>query len=181
MGPDNSLSVIISLADGIITPRGHVYDMAENAPPLGLSEDEAYTPSLETRLLVLTGTGLALVVGLVVALQGLYLFIYEDARATWEFWGDTDVLGALFVVSALALFGGAILAVLHNDNCLVLIFLGVLVLEVTMLLAVIKVPDGDMRLLLFLLMLLPFATFLVFQHDGVRKWIGTPPQRDRGV
>jgi hypothetical protein len=153
--------------------------VTEGPPPLGLSEDEAFSPSLETKLLVFSGIGLAIIVGLVVVLQGVFLFTQENAKVAWEFWGNTDILGGLFVIIAISMFMGALLAISHNDNCLVLIFLGVLILEVTMLLAVIKVSDVDMRLLLFLLMLLPFAMFLMFQQDGVRKWIETPPQRGR--
>jgi hypothetical protein len=141
--------------------------MEGDEPPVGLSEEEAYEPTSLTRVLVAAGIILAILVGVVVVSQGAFLLMDEDAQSTWEFWGSTGLLGTLFIGSGLAVLFGAFLALVHNDNSLVLLFLGVLVLEVTMLIAVVKVTEGSLRGLLFLLMLLPFAMLMCFQNDGV--------------
>ena len=150
---------------------GHPVTVEADAPPIGLAEDEAYTPSIVTRLLATIAISGSFIICLMLVLQGGTILGKEVAAGTWDFWGNTDLLGIVFILSGLVIGVGGYLALQGKDTSLVLSFLGILLFEVVMMVAVLRTPDASTRFLFFLVMLAPFFLLLVYQVESVRFWL----------
>lgn len=146
--------------------------MDGDAPPMGLSEDEAYDPPLWAKLvLALSVLALAGTVLLMLSL-GIALVAGDgNAVKVWDFWGDTDLLGALLIASAILVSLGIGVLMMRNDNSLVLLLLGVVVFEVTLLRGVVRFEGSSGPTLFLLLMLIPFLALFGLQMNEVRRWL----------
>jgi len=143
----------------------------DDTPPIGLSEDEAFRPRPLVVISAYGAVGATMGLGLLMVLQGATVLVYPEAREKWAFWGDPDVLASLLILSGTGLMAGGVLAMLRRDVSLVVILLGVMVFEVTMLFGVLFTENESERLLFLIIMFLPFAFLMVFQTDAVRQWL----------
>jgi hypothetical protein len=149
---------------------GHSDAVEDETTSIGLAEDEAYKPTWITRILVAVAVSASFLLSVMLMLQGWTILGSDAAQGTWAFWGNTDLLGILFFMSGLSLGAGGFLAIRGNDTSLVLTFLGVLVFEVVMLVAVLGTPDAATRFLFFVVMLPPFFLLLLYQVKAVSYW-----------
>jgi hypothetical protein len=146
------------------------------APSLGLSEDEAYDipawgkPAMLLSALALVGTMLMAVI------LGTAMVI-GDAHTlrSWDFWGNTDVLGGLLLVSAILLGAGLVVLIKRNDNSLALLLLGVVVFESAMLWGLFQLDRPGSPNNMLLVMLVPLLAVFGLQTDGVRRWFFVSP------
>lgn len=145
--------------------------MEDDTPPIGLSEDEAFRPRPLVVITAYVAVGITIGLGLLMFLQGVSVLAYPEARETWAFWGNSDILAALLILSGLGMMAGGALAGLRRDISLVVILLSVITFEVTMLFSVLKAENESERLLFLVTMFLPFFFLLVFQTDAVRQWL----------
>ena len=146
--------------------------MDDDGPPVGLSEDEAYDPPFWAKpVLALSVLALAVTVLLMLSL-GIALVAGDgNAVKAWDFWGDTDLLGALLIASALLVSLGIGVLMMRNDNSLVLLLLGVVVFEVVMLRGIVRFEGSSGPTMLLLLMLIPFLALFGLQITEVRRWL----------
>lgn len=145
--------------------------MEDEGPPIGLSEDEAFRPKIW--VVVLAGAAILTLAasGVYMMGQGATLQASSLARGVWDFWGPPRVLGALFLLSGLGMLSAAVLAALRRETSLAVGFLGVLLFEVVMLIAVLRVDDAGAKVYFFGVMLPPFLALLPFQVPQVGDWL----------
>lgn len=145
--------------------------MDDDAPPMGLSEDEAYDPPFWVKpVLFLSVIALVGMVLLVLALGIALVIGDENTVKAWDFWGNTDLLGGLLLVSAVLMALGIAVLLRHNDDSLALLLLGAMVFESAMLWGVVKFEGTGGPAMLLLVMLIPFLALFGLQAEEVRRW-----------
>lgn len=139
---------------------------------MGLSEDEAYDPPFWVKPVVALSTiALGGVVFLTASL-GIALVIGDEATVTvWDFWGNTDLLGGLWLVTAVLLALGIAFIIRRSDDSLALLLLGVMVFVGTMLWGIIKFEGTGGPAFLLLFMLIPFLALAGLQFEETRRWL----------
>lgn len=144
----------------------------DDAPPMGLSEDVAYDPPLWAKaVLALSVLALAGTVLLMVSLGIALVTGNENAVKVWDFWGNTDLLGGLLIAAAILVSLGIGVLMMRNDDSLVLLLLGVVVFEVTLLRGVARFEGAGGPTLFLMLMLIPFLALFGLQVTEVRRWL----------
>ncbi|NIP36324.1 MAG: hypothetical protein GWN18_15315 [Thermoplasmata archaeon] len=145
--------------------------MEDEELQVGLPEDEAYRPPVWVRpVLALSmlafagmfalqlGLGLALVAG------------NETSVKAWQFWGNTTVLGGMFLVSAILIGLGIVQILRRRDDSLALFLLSIVVLSTAMLLGIIRFDGSGGPTTLLVLMLIPLLAMFGVQSREVRRW-----------
>jgi hypothetical protein len=155
----------------LITHGSTCLDVDEDGTPLGLSEDEAYEPSMWAKPLLLISV-LALGGNLFFSVVLGVLVLTDDVASVnaWDFWGDTDVLGALLILSAALITLGLGFFARRSDDSLALFLLGVIVFESAMLWGIVQFEGAGGPVMLLLLMLVPFLALFGLQTDEIRRW-----------
>jgi hypothetical protein len=145
--------------------------MEDEAPPVGLSEDEAFEPPRWVRpLLGLCAVAFALMVVIQLALAIALLMGDEVTTKAWDFWGDPSTLGTLLLASATLMALGLGLLLRRRDDSLSLLLLGMTVFEVTMLWGLVHFEGAEGPTMVLLLMLVPLLAMFGFQSAEVRRW-----------
>ena len=146
----------------------------DDRPPLGLSEDEAFSAPTWVGLMIVLASLFLFLMALALIANGIIIaFDLLELGADWAFWGDTYLLGALLVVSGLLMLLGLVGLDRGNLNGLGGLFAGVVLFELVMLRAVLVTTSDTSRLVYFLVMLLAFLLLLPFQMRDVRMSIAT--------
>lgn len=146
--------------------------MDENAPPLGLSEDEAYDPPTWVRPLVAISVLALAGTTLLLAVMGVALVTGDESTVkAWDYWGNTGLLGALWLVAALLMALGIAVLARRSDDSLAYLLLGVVVLVGTMLWAIVRFEEPGGPALILLVMLVPFLALGGLQMEEPRRWL----------
>ena len=146
--------------------------MDNDAPPMGLSEDEAYDPPFWVKPVVaLTVLALGAMV-LLTASLGIALVTGDESTVTaWDFWGNTDALGGMWLVAAFLMALGIALLLRRSDDSLALLLLGVMVFVGTMLWGIVKFEGAGGPAFILLITLIPFLALAGLQLEEVRRWL----------
>ena len=145
--------------------------MEEEAPPIGLSEDEAYDPSYWVKTyfalcMVLLG-GMAV---LLLALGAMLLVGDEATVGAWESWGSATALGGVLLASAVLMALGLLVVLRRNDDGLALVMLGFTVLAVAMVWGIFSYEGDEGPSTLLVLLLVPLVGLFGLQSNEVRRW-----------
>jgi hypothetical protein len=143
----------------------------EEAPPIGLSEDEAYDPSYWVKTyfalcMVLLGGMAALQTAL-----GVMLLVGDEATVeAWGSWGSSSALGGVLLVSAALLASGLLMVLRRDDDGLALLMLGFCSFAVAMVCGIFRYEGGEGPSTLLVLLLVPLVGLFGLQSNEVRRW-----------
>ncbi|UCC92538.1 MAG: hypothetical protein JSW25_07690 [Thermoplasmata archaeon] len=153
--------------------------MNDEEPPVGLSDEVAFTPPGWAKpLLAISVLAMGGVLIFCLALGVMLLAGDVNAVKAWDFWGDTDVLGALLVMSSALLALGFAFLLKRSDDSLALFLLGIVVFEGTMLWGIVAFEGKGGPVVLLLLMVIPFLALFGLQTDEIRRWFFLPSDEE---
>jgi len=139
---------------------------------MGLSEDEAYDHPFWVRPVVALSVIALGGMVLLIATLGIALVTGDETTVkAWDFWGNTDILGGLWLVAALLMALGIALLLKRSDDSMALLLLGVMVFVGTMLWGIVKFEGAGGPTLILLLTLVPFLALAILQLEEARRWL----------
>lgn len=147
--------------------------VAEDEPPIGLSEDDAYSIPLRYLLLVFPLVALICAISIISLFLGYMVIAGGEAgddlsRAT----GADAVTGTALLFSGLAMpIGLALIGYRRDKTGRIALYSGGLVFEAILMWAAFSTDIVDLRVTLMLGMLVLLLALVAFQTRGVRHWL----------